>query len=109
MTRMDTFRRLLDNPPKTADWSDVVDFDRLDERRSSIDCLFVNILGVNDGYVEWSPNDNPPSKDETLAWLWFIRPDLGSEIAGDAPAPLRNLIQRYQSDDMATWWKEITR
>ena len=105
---MQTFHALLSNPPKTVAWSDVVDFDRLDERRSCVDCLHANILGVNEGYVEWSPNDSPPSKDETLAWLWFIRPDLGDEIASDAPVPLRNLIQKFQADDMETWWKEMT-
>jgi hypothetical protein len=105
---MKTFHALFLEPPKTVAWSDVVDFDRLDERRSCIDCLHANILGVNEGYVEWSPNDSPPSKAETLAWLWFIRPDLGDEISIDAPKELRNLIQKFQAGDMETWWEELT-
>lgn len=104
---MEPFHTLLNDPPKTVAWSDVVGFDRLDERRAGIDCLHANILGVNDRYVEWSPNGLPPSKDETLAWMWFIRPDLGDEIAAEAPAPLRELIQKFQADDMETWWREM--
>ena len=104
---MQTFHALLGDPPKKVAWSDVADFDRLDERRSCIDCLYANILGVNEGYVEWSPNDSPPSRDETLALLWFIRPDLGAEIASDASAPLRNLIHKFQTNDMDSWWEEM--
>ena len=103
---MKSYQQLLHDPPKTVRWAGVVDFDRLDERRSAIDCLYVNTLGVNMGYVEWSPNDSPPSREETLAWLWFIRPDLGSEIAGDAPECLCELIRAYQSGDMEAWWNK---
>jgi hypothetical protein len=105
---MKPFPALLSDPPKAVAWSDIVDCDRLDERRSCIDCLHANILGVNEGHVEWSPNDSPPSQAETLAWLWFIRPDLGVEIASEAPADLRNLIWKYEAGDMEAWWKEMT-
>lgn len=105
---MKTYREILIAPPETVAWTDVVDFDRLDERLSCIDCLFVNILSVSEDHVEWCPNDDPPSKSETLAWLWFIRPDLGCEIANDAPEELRKLIEKWQSGDMESWWKEIS-
>ncbi|MFA6172959.1 MAG: hypothetical protein WC701_04680 [Kiritimatiellales bacterium] len=105
---MKTYREILNGPSQTVAWADVVDFDQLDERLSCLDCLYANILGVNEGYVEWCPNDNPPSKSETLAWIWFIRPDLGSEIANDAPEELRNLIQKFNNGDMESWWKEMT-
>jgi hypothetical protein len=96
-----------DNPPRTIVWSDIVDFDGLNERRASIDCLHANILGVNDGYVEWCSNDDPPSRDETLAWLRFIRPDLGSQIGRNALQELRDLIEHSQSGQMETWWKKF--
>lgn len=105
---MSAFRKLIENPPQTVPWAEVVDFDDLDERRSCIDCLYANILGVNEGYVEWCPNDNPPSKAETLAWLWFIRPDLSSEISADAPPELYDLIQKKLNGQMDEWWKEMT-
>ncbi len=104
---MQSFRELLSNPPNSVAWSDVGDLERLDERRACIDCLHANILGVNEGRVELSPNDNPPGRDETLAWLWLIRPDLGDEIASSAPAPLRNLILKFQANDLETCWREI--
>jgi hypothetical protein len=105
---MSALLSLLTSPPKEVAWSDLVEFSRIDERRSSIDCLFPNILGVNDGFVEWCPNDNPPSQAETLVWLWFVRPDLGPEIAELAEPPLRNLIQMYRAGEMEAWWKHIS-
>ena len=104
---VNTYRELLPDPPHAVAWSEVVDFDHLDERRAAIDCLHTNILGVNDGYVEWCPNDDPPSRDETLAWLWFIRPDLGSEIASDASSDLHELIEHFQTGQMETWWRRF--
>ena len=104
---MTAYRTLFANPPSIVPWSEVVDFDQLDERLSCIDCLYANILGVNDGDVEWCPNDEPASKEETLAWLWFIRPDLAPEIAQDAPKELQNLIESYSGSTMESWWKEI--
>jgi len=106
---MTSYQALLAKPPVTVPWPDIVDFDDLDERLSCIDCLYVNILGVNDGYVEWSPNEDPPSQSETLAWLWFIRPDLSAEIAIDAPPELQNLIQKKLSGKMQEWWDQITK
>jgi len=106
---MTSYQALLEDPPKSVAWADIVEIDDLDERRSCIDCLYINTLGVNDGFVGWSPNDDPPSRPETLAWLWFIRPDLGTEIAADAPPELKNLISKHQSGRMDEWWQEMTK
>jgi hypothetical protein len=105
---MDDYRALSLNPPSSVPWTEVVDFARLDERRSCVDCLYANILGVNTGEVEWCPNEEPPSRDEKLAWLWFIRPDLAPEIQTDASAELRRLMESYENNMMDSWWKEIT-
>jgi len=105
---MTSYQALLSQPPQTVAWSDVVDFDDLDERLSCLNCLYANTLGVNDGYVEWSPNGDPPSHAETLAWLWFIRPDLSADIVTDAPSELKNLIHKKQNGQMEEWWKEMT-
>ena len=85
---MKTYAQLLDSPPDTIPWSEVVDFDRWDERRSCVDVLFANIIGVEDGFVEWLPNEDPPSREEVLAWIWAVRPDLGNEIIPDATTRL---------------------
>ena len=103
------YRQLINTPPKTFPWAEVVDFQKLDERLSCIDCLYTNIIGVNDGEVEWCPNDDPPSKEETLAWLWFIRPDLSGEITNDAPQKLKYLMESYRHNEMENWWKELTK
>lgn len=103
-----TYQELLSAPPRTVAWSEIIDFDRLDDRRACIDCLYANTLGVNEGSVEWCPNNEPPSKEEVLAWLWFVRPDLGDEIRSEAPAELRALIQSYQGGDLERWWSTMT-
>jgi hypothetical protein len=105
---MDDYRALSLNPPSSVLWTEVVDFARLDERRSCVDCLYANILGVNAGEVEWCPNEEPPSEEEKLAWLWFIRPDLAPEIQTDASPELRRLMESYENNMMDSWWKEIT-
>ena len=105
---MKSFQDLFSTPPETVNWSDIVELDDLSERLSCIDCLYANTLGVNDGNVEWCPNDEPPSHQETLAWIWFIRPDLGTDIINNAPEELKNLIRKWNSNDMNSWWKEMT-
>jgi hypothetical protein len=104
---MKSYSMMLAEPPKRVDWRDIVDRDNLDERRSCVDCLYVNILGINEGFVEWSPNCKPPANDETLAWIWFVRPDLGEQIASDAPAELRHLIEMYRTNNLEAWWREM--
>jgi hypothetical protein len=104
---MKSYTELKKDTPYKVLWSDVVEFSKLDERRSCIDCVHANILGVNDGEVEWCPDSLPPSQAERLAWLWFIRPDLSEEIACEAHEPLRHLIKCYQGGTMDTWREEI--
>ena len=105
---MNSYRTLFDHPPTIVKWTELVDFDQLAERVSCIDCLYANTLGVDDGQVEWCPNDEPPSREEKLAWLWIIRPDLAPEIAQDASQELKDLIDSYRGDNMEAWWKTQT-
>jgi hypothetical protein len=104
---MKSYRAMFAAPPKRVDLGDVVDRENLDERRACVDCLYINILGINEGIVEWSPNDKPPSKAETLAWMWFVRPDLHEQIANDAPSELRHLIEMYRANNLEAWWREM--
>jgi hypothetical protein len=57
--------------------------------------LCANIIGVNEGYIEWCPDDEPPSLLETLTWWWVVRPDLGAAIAIEAPQELKEIISQY--------------
>jgi len=93
--------------PHEVPWGEIERFDDLDVRVSAIDCLFANIVGVNDGYIEWCPNADPPSNDEYLAWLWVVKPSLGKEISSEAPADLRQLIDAYDANAMDGWFSGI--
>jgi hypothetical protein len=76
-------------------WQDIVQFEKLDERVAIANELCANIIGVNEGYIEWCPNDDPPSRLETLVWWWVVRPDLGAAIAIEAPQELKKIISHY--------------
>jgi hypothetical protein len=78
--------------------------DQLEARRSCLDVLCRNIVGMHDGQVRWCPNDAPPSRAETLAWLWFIRPDLAPQIMPLAGQELQALMDCYRRNDLAAWW-----
>jgi hypothetical protein len=86
---------ILDSIPNEVLWQDIVQFDQLDERVAIANDLCANIIGVNEGYIEWCPNDEPPSRLETLTWWWVVRPDLGAAIAIEAPQELKEIISQY--------------
>ena len=86
---------ILDSIPNEVLWQDIVQFNKLNERVGIANDLCANIIGVNEGYIEWCPNDEPPSILETLVWWWVVRPDLGAAIAIEAPQELKEIISRY--------------
>ncbi|MEQ8974662.1 MAG: hypothetical protein RIE73_30290 [Coleofasciculus sp. C1-SOL-03] len=86
---------ILDSIPTEVRWQDVVEFNKLDQRVTLANDLCANIIGVNEGYIEWCPNDEPPSRLETLIWWWVVRPDLGAAIAIEAPQYLKEIIGQY--------------
>jgi hypothetical protein len=86
---------ILDSIPNEVRWQYIVQFNKLDERVAIANDLCANIIGVNEGYIEWCPNDEPPSILETLVWWWVVRPDLGAAIAIEAPQELKEIISRY--------------
>ncbi len=97
----------LESTPTQINWDDIEDLERFDERRSAVDCLFINTIGVNDGFVEWCPNDDPADMEERLAWIWCIQPSAGREILTLTQSELRYLVESYLADEMDTWWKEV--
>ncbi len=86
---------ILNSIPNEVRWQDIVQFDKLDERVTLADGLCANIIGVNEGYIEWCPNDEPPNSLEILIWWWVVRPDLGAAIAIEAPQELKEIISQY--------------
>jgi hypothetical protein len=71
---------LLNDESNVAKLSDIEAAGQLDERVSIVNRAFVNLIGMNRGYVEFCPNESPPSMDERLAWLWLRRPSLSRSI-----------------------------
>jgi hypothetical protein len=90
---------ILQNIPREVDWDDIPEFERMDDRVSMVSMICSNIIGVNEGYIEWCPNDEPPIEAEILAWIWVIRPDLGEKIFPRANEDLRQTILDYMETD----------
>lgn len=88
-------KSILQSLPDRIAWTDVPEFERLDERVSAMEWLYGDIIDMGDGWVGWCPNNDPPTSAETLAWWWVARPDLGNEIAREADEEFRELILDY--------------
>lgn len=76
-------------------WENIIQFEKLDQRVDTANMLCPNLIGVNEDYIEWCPNSEPPSRVEILIWWWVIRPDLGAAIAIEAPDELKKVICKY--------------
>ena len=88
MIRFPTMQTISDisNTPREVKWSDVADFDQLDERVSAVTSIFGSVIGVNDGYMEWCPDDTPPTEFARLAWIWACNQTLDTKILHSTPA-----------------------
>lgn len=95
---MNNLALILESLPDRADWQDIKDFSRLDDRASLVNALHPNLVGLNDGSVEWCPNQVPPSLAEKLAWVWILRPDLTAEIYKAGDSELIQQIEHYQTN-----------
>ena len=94
----------IENTPWEVRWSAIADFDQLDERVSAVAVIFGSVIGMNDGSVEWCPDDIPPAEQERLAWVWLCNPGLDSEILPLAKGRFRDLVRAYRANDMRGWW-----
>jgi hypothetical protein len=93
----------IESTPREVRWSDVAEFDRLDERVSAVTVIFGSVIGVNDGSVEWCPDDMPPREQERLAWVWVCNPTLDAEILPRAEGWFRDLVTAYRAGEMERW------
>jgi hypothetical protein len=71
---------LIHSAPSEVSTASIPENDRLEYRVSQINRIFPITIEMNEGYVEWLPIFKPPEMEETLGWLWVIRPDLFTEI-----------------------------
>lgn len=96
-----------ENTERKVHRRDIEGLNEIDTRVSAIGCLYSNIIGVNENKIEWCPNDEPPSKEEYLAWLWVIQPSICEKIMQDSPEELTKLMIAYNSNKMEEWFEYI--
>jgi len=96
----------IESTPREVPFSEIGDFDQLDERVSAVTAIFGSVFGVNDGSVEWCPDDVKPTEQERLAWIWLCNPSLDGEILPRAEAWFRELVVAYRAGEMRRWWGE---
>ena len=78
-THGEDLRSLLRSPPKRVSTALIPENDRLAYRVSQAFRLFPS-FDIENGYAQWWPMCEPPDREETLGWLWVIRPDLFTQI-----------------------------
>jgi hypothetical protein len=80
---------------------------RRDERVSAVTVLFGSVVGVNEGTVQWCPDDIPPTEQERLAWLWLCNPGLDAQILPRTTGRFRDLLLAYRAGAMRQWWDRL--
>lgn len=100
--------QLLSDTPLTVAFNEFDSPDDIDLRRSCVDVLFVNIIGINSDTAGWLPNDDPPDPNERFAWLWFIRPDLASDFVEMIQGDFRLLVEYYRDGRVDDWWPHMS-
>jgi hypothetical protein len=96
----------IENTPREVRWSEVGDFDQLDERVSALSVIFGSVINMNDGSMEWCPDDMPPTEQERLAWIWLCNPVLDAALLPCAKGRFRDLLVAYRAGEMGRWWDE---
>ncbi len=104
-----TLKELIENYPNEISFEEIVDFENFDERLSVVDCIVVNSIGVNKGFIEFIPDNNPPLNKEILCWIWAIRPDLTNEILQkNISEDFECSLKSYLNNSMDKFWDYIS-
>lgn len=83
---------------------EVTERDQINDRLSCLKVMFGTTIGLNRESVDWCPDDSPPTASESIAWLWFCRPDLAPLLYTAAPEDVRELMVCYHHDRVSEWW-----
>lgn len=84
--------------------SEITERDLIGVRLSCLKVIFGSTIGMNVGSVDWLPDDIPPTREESIAWLWFCRPDLAELFYTVADFELRRLMIMYEQDRLEAWF-----
>ena len=68
-------------------FSEIVEFDRIDDRVAIINTAFDLLIGMNRGFVEFCPNQDPPSRAELIALAWLVNPTANRPVVEDGANP----------------------
>tara|TARA_R110002072_G_scaffold302818_1_gene488939 strand:- start:549 stop:968 length:420 start_codon:yes stop_codon:yes gene_type:complete len=99
---------ILKLAPSEVLFSEIIEFDKLDERISAVGVLFANTIGVNENSIKFCPDNEPPLIEEIISWIWTFRPDLGIEILNqELSDDLMKLISSYENNEMDKFWVYI--
>ncbi|WP_262147888.1 hypothetical protein [Chryseobacterium foetidum] len=105
----ETLKEISQNYPNQIMFNDIGDFENFDERLSVIDCIIVNTIGVEEGFIEFTPDNNPPLEDEILCWIWAFRPDLTNEILEiNKNEDLKFALNSYLNNSLDKFWDYIS-
>lgn len=106
---MNELDKIINDLPFEVEFSDVTEIDQIDERISAVGALFANTIGMLEGAIEFCPNEELPTLEESLSWIWTCRPELGEFIEQkDISKDLRSLIKLYRSGKMDEFWNLIS-
>lgn len=72
---------------------------RFDERFGAVNAVVGAIMDVTSDYVELSTDDESPTHDQLVAWLWLIRPDLDDRLREMASDKMRDAIDYYRESE----------
>lgn len=107
--KTETLKEIFKNYPHQIQFDDINDFENFDERLAVVNCIVVNIIGLEDGFIEFIPDNNPPLEDEIFCWIWAFRPDLTKEILEQTKNEnLKFALKAYLNNSMDKFWEYIS-
>ncbi len=101
----DTLKELLQNYPIEVAHQEVIDFENFEERLSAVDYIAVNRIEVDEGFIAFIPDNEPPQLEEIYCWIWAIRPDLSKDLQHlELSDDLSTLLNSYLDQDMGKFY-----
>lgn len=84
--------------PRTVRFKSIQQVETMQDRFFAVDRTIGAIAGMNTNSVDFCPNNEPPSQDEVLAWLWIIHPEYKAGILELGSDMVRTAIVESESE-----------